>query len=47
MFNMADLYPCYSSGEPLYPDVLANSRSSFSQLGETNAKEVALEYLEK
>ena len=46
-FNVADIYPYYSSDEPLYPYVPANSRSSFSQVGKTNTEEVALEYLEK
>ena len=32
-FNVADIYPYYSSDEPLYPDVPSNSRLSFSQGG--------------
>ena len=47
MFNVADFYPYYSSDEPLYLEVPANSRSSFSQVGETNAEEMTLEYMEK
>ena len=31
----------------MYPDIPANSRSSFFQVGETNAEQVALEYMEK
>ena len=46
-FNVADIYPYYSSDEPLCLDVPTNSRSSFSQVGETNAEDMALEYLEK
>ena len=45
-FNVANIYPYYSSDEPMYPDVPTNSRSSFSQVGETNVEEVTLEYLE-
>ena len=44
MFNVMDNYSYYSSEKPLYPDVPTNLRLSFSQVGETNAKEVALEY---
>ena len=47
MFSVADFYPYYSSDEPLYLEVPANSRSSFSQVGETNAEEMTLEYMEK
>ena len=47
MFNVMDNYSYYSFEKPLYPDVPTNLRLSFSQVGETNAKEVALEYLEK
>ena len=47
IFNVADIYPYYSSDKPLYLDVPSDSRSSFSQVKETNADEVALEYLEK
>ena len=46
-FNAVDIYPYYSSDEPLYPDVPTNSRSSFFQVRETNQEKVALEYLEK
>ena len=46
-FNVADIYPYYSLDEPLYLDILTNSRSSFSQVRETNMEEIALEYLEK
>ena len=41
-FNMADIFLYYSSDEPMYPDVPTNSRSSFSQVGETNVEQVAL-----
>ena len=46
-FNVADIFPYYSSKEPMYPDIPTNSRSSFSQVGETNAEQVALEYIER
>ena len=46
-FNVADIYPYYSSDEPMYLDIPTNSRLSFSQVGDTNAEEVALEYLER
>ena len=46
-FNVADIFPYYSSEEPLYLDVLSNSRSSFSQVGETNVEEMALDYLKR
>ena len=46
-FNVADIYPYYSSDDPLYPDIPPNSRSSFSLLGETNAEDTALDFLEK
>ena len=46
-FNAVDIFQYYSSDEPLYPDFLSNSRLSFSQLGETNSEEMALDYLEK
>ena len=46
-FYVAELYSYYSSDESLYLDLLANLGSSFSQVGETNAEEMALEYLEK
>ena len=32
-FNVADIFPYYSSEEPMYPDDPTNSRSSFSQVG--------------
>ena len=32
-FNVVDIYPYYSSKEPLYPDVPTNSRSSFLKWG--------------
>ena len=37
-FNVVDIFPYYPSEEPMYPDILANSRSSFSQVGETNVE---------
>ena len=46
-FNVADIYPYYSSNEPLYPDILVNSRSPFSLVGETKAKEIAEDYMER
>ena len=46
-FNLADIFSYYSSEEPMYPDIPTNSRSSFSQVGETNAEQVALEYIER
>ena len=46
-FNVADIFSYYSSEEPMYPDIPTNSRSSFSQVGKTNAEQVALEYMEK
>ena len=46
-FNVTDIYTYYSSYDSLYPDVPTNSRSSFSQVEETSAEKVALEYLEK
>ena len=46
-FNVADIFSYYSSEEPMYPYIPANSRSSFSQVGETNAEQMALEYMEK
>ena len=45
-FNVAHIFPYYSLDEPMYPDTPANSRSSVSQVGETNAEQVALEYME-
>ena len=45
-FNVADIFSYYPSEEPMYPDVPVNSRSSFSQVGETNAKHMALDYIE-
>ena len=46
-FNVTNIFPYYSLEEPMYPVIPANSRSSFSQVGETNAKQVELEYMEK
>ena len=46
-FNVVDIFPYYSSEEPMYPDIPTNSKSSFSQVRETNAKQVTLEYIEK
>ena len=46
-FNVADIYPYYSSNEPLYPDIPPNSRSNFSLMGETNAEDATLDFLEK
>ena len=46
-FNVADIFSYYSSEEPMYLDIPTNLRLSFSQVGETNAEQVALEYLEK
>ena len=46
-FNVADIFSYYSSDEPMYPDILENSRSSFFQVGETNTEQVALEYIER
>ena len=46
-FNVADIFPYYPSEEPMYPDVPANSRSSFSQVGETNVEQVVFDYMEK
>ena len=46
-FNMADIFLYYPLEEPMCPDIPANSRSSFSQVGETNAEQVALDYMEK
>ena len=46
-FNVTDIYPYYSSDDPLYPDVPSNSRLSFSQVGEINAKHMALDCLER
>ena len=39
-FNVADIYLYYYSNEPLYPDVPANWRLSFSQVDKTNVEEV-------
>lgn len=37
-FNVSDIFPYYDSDEPLYPELLQpSSRSSFSQVGETEA----------
>ena len=45
-FNVADIYLYYSSNKPMYSDI-PNSRSSFFQVGETNAEDAALDFLEK
>ena len=46
IFNVANIFLYYSSNEPLYTDIPTNSRSSFSQVGETDAEHIALEYME-
>ena len=46
-FNMADIFRYYSLEESMYSDILANSRSSFSKVEETNAEQVMLGYMEK
>ena len=46
-FIVADIFPYYALEEPMYPDIITNLRSSFSQVGETNAEQVALEYMER
>ena len=46
-FNMADIFPYYSSEELMYSDIPTNSRSSFSQVGETDAEHVTLKYMER
>ena len=46
-FNAADIYLYYCSDEPTYPDIPTNSRSTFSQVGETNTEAITLEYMEK
>ena len=46
-FNVIDIFSYFSSEESLYLDVPSNSRSSFSQVGETNVEEMALDYLER
>ena len=46
-FIVVDIYPYYSSEEPMYPDILTNLRLTFSQVGETNAEQVVLDYMEK
>ncbi|GKV35154.1 hypothetical protein SLEP1_g43457 [Rubroshorea leprosula] len=35
-FNVADIFPYFASTETMYPKLIDNSRSSFSQVGETN-----------
>ena len=40
-FNVADIYPYYSSDKPMYSDIPTNSRSSFSLMGETDAEDAA------
>ena len=46
-FNVADIFPYYSSEEPIYPDIPTNSRRNFSLMGETNAEHMASEYMER
>ena len=46
-FNAVDSYPYYFLVDPLCLVVPSNSRSSFSQVGETNAEHMALHYLER
>ena len=46
-FNVADICPYYSSDEPLHPDIPKNSRSNFSLVGETNAKKIGEDYMER
>ena len=46
-FNLADIYPYYSSNEPLYPNIPTNSRLSFSIMGKTNVDQTTLDFLEK
>ena len=46
-FIVPDIYLYCSFDESMYPDIPANLRSNFSQMGETNAEQVALDYLEK
>ena len=45
-FNVADIFPYYSSDEPMYPDNPTHFRSSFFQVEETDVEQVALEYME-
>ena len=45
-FNVADIYPYYHSDARLYPDIQPNSRSSFSQVRETDVEACALTFLE-
>ena len=44
---MIDIYPYYSSDEPLYLDIPAHLRSSFSLVRETNIEEIVEEYMER
>ena len=37
-FNVTNSYMYYSSNEPMYPDISANSRSCFFQVGKTNVE---------
>ncbi|XP_048133484.1 uncharacterized protein LOC125314669 [Rhodamnia argentea] len=37
-FNVANLSPFHESIDPLYPDPISNSRTSFSQVGENDAE---------
>ena len=46
-FNAADIYPYYSSNEPLYLDILVNLRSRFSLLGETNTETIVEDYMKQ
>ena len=45
-FNVENIFPYYSSEEPMYPNIPTNSRSSFSQVGETDAEHMVVEYME-
>ena len=42
-----DIYPYYSSNEPLYLDILVNLRSRFSLLGETNTETIVEDYMKQ
>ena len=44
-FNVLDIYPYYSSDEPLYLDIPKNSRSSFSLVEKTNAEKIVEDYM--
>ena len=43
-FSVADIFPFYLDDQPLYPD---NSRSSFSQVGENDAEQIADSFLDQ